>query len=68
MRNCVVACNLTPTFTNRHVKSSIQVADGQTVLLAGLIQERQDKARVGIPVLEQIPILGEAFAPATPAM
>jgi general secretion pathway protein D len=54
--------NLTPSFTDRHVKSSIQVPDGQTVLLAGLIQEAQDKTRNGIPVLDQIPILGEAFA------
>ena len=54
--------NLTPTFTDRHVKSSIQVPNGQTVLLAGLIQEEHDKTRDGIPVLDQIPILGEAFA------
>src|SRR5208337_522093 len=51
-----------PSFTDRHVKSSIQVPNGQTVLLAGLIQEKQDKTRAGIPVLDQIPILGEAFA------
>ena len=58
-------CNgvsLTPTFTDRHVKSSIQVANGQTVLLAGLIQEEQEKGRAGIPVLDQIPIIGEAFS------
>ena len=55
--------NRTPCrFTDRHVKSSIQVPNGQTVLLAGLIQEEQDKTRAGIPVLDQIPILGEAFA------
>jgi general secretion pathway protein D len=33
------------------------------VLLAGLIQEEQDKTRSGIPVLDQIPIIGEAFTP-----
>ena len=59
--NCQTV-NLTPTFTDRHVKSSIQVPNGQTVLLAGLVQEEQDKGRAGIPVLDQIPILGEAFA------
>lgn len=52
-----------PTFTDRHVKSSILVPDGQTVLLAGLIREAQDKIRDGIPVLDQIPIIGEAFSP-----
>jgi general secretion pathway protein D len=38
------------------------VPNGQTVLLAGLIQDEQDKTRAGIPILDQIPILGEAFA------
>ncbi len=52
-----------PTFTDRHVKSSIQVPNGQTVLLAGLIQEEHDKARDGIPLVDQIPIIGEAFTP-----
>ena len=37
--------NLTPSFTDRHIKSSIQVPNGQTVLLAGLVQEEQDKSR-----------------------
>ncbi|MGH6853492.1 MAG: type II secretion system protein GspD, partial [Methylocella sp.] len=60
-KNCQTI-NLTPSFTDRHVKSSIMVPDGQTVLLAGLIQEEHDKTRSGIPVLDQIPILGEAFA------
>ncbi|HET6376827.1 MAG TPA: type II secretion system secretin GspD [Methylocella sp.] len=55
--------NLTPTFTNRHVRSQIQVPNGQTVLLAGLVQETHDQTRNGIPVVEQIPILGEAFTP-----
>ena len=63
-KNCTVVAtgNLTPSFTDRHVKSTIQVPNGQTVLLAGLVQEEQDKTRNGIPVLDQIPILGEAFA------
>ncbi|MDQ6870062.1 MAG: hypothetical protein M3178_17565 [Pseudomonadota bacterium] len=63
-KNCNTSAtgNLTPSFTDRHVKSSIQVPNSQTVLLAGLIQEAHDKTRDGIPVLDQIPILGEAFA------
>jgi general secretion pathway protein D len=63
-KNCsaVATGNLTPSFTDRHVRSTIMVPDGQTVLLAGLIREEHDKTREGIPVLDQIPILGEAFA------
>ncbi len=63
-QNCgTIAPNLTPSFTDRHVKSQIQVPNGQTVLLAGLVQEDQDKTRDGIPFVERIPIIGEAFTP-----
>ncbi len=55
------AATLTPTVSERKVKSSISVATGQTVLLAGLISEQQNGTRNGIPVLDQIPGLGDAF-------
>jgi general secretion pathway protein D len=51
-----------PTFSQRKVKSSIGVASGQTVLLAGLIQEQQSLNRGGIPLLDQIQNLGDAFS------
>jgi general secretion pathway protein D len=38
------------------------VATGQTVLLAGLISEQQNKQRNGIPLFDQIPGLGDAFS------
>ena len=53
--------SLTPTVSERKVKSSVSVATGQTVLLAGLISEQQNGARSGIPVLDQSPGLGDAF-------
>ncbi|MDR3484787.1 MAG: type II secretion system secretin GspD [Bradyrhizobium sp.] len=53
--------NLTPTVSERKVKSSILVANGQTVLLAGLISEQQNGTRNALPVLDQIPGLGDAF-------
>jgi general secretion pathway protein D len=56
------ASSLTPTVSERKVKSSISVANGQTVLLAGLISEQQNKTRNGIPVLDQIQGLGDAFS------
>jgi general secretion pathway protein D len=56
------AGTLTPTVSQRRVRSSIAVASGQTVLLAGLISERQDRGRQGIPGLEQIPGIGELFS------
>jgi len=38
------------------------VASGQTVLLAGLISETENKQRQGIPLLDQIPGVGDAFS------
>jgi hypothetical protein len=56
------ASSLTPTVSERKVKSSVSVATGQTVLLAGLISEQQNRGRNGIPLLDQIPGLGDAFS------
>jgi general secretion pathway protein D len=55
------ANSLTPTVSERRVKSQISVANGQTVLLAGLISEQQNGTRSALPVLDQIPGLGDAF-------
>jgi general secretion pathway protein D len=53
--------NLTPTISERKVASTISVVSGQTVLLAGLIQDQQDADRSGLPMLTQIPLVGGAF-------
>lgn len=52
------ATSLTPTVSQRLVKSSIAVASGQTVLLAGLISQTKNDTSSGIPGLDQIPGLG----------
>jgi general secretion pathway protein D len=54
--------SLTPTVSQRKVKSSVSVATGQTVVLAGLISEQQNGNRNGIPLLDEIPGLGDAFS------
>ncbi len=53
---------LTPTVSQRKVRSSVAVASGQTVLLAGLISERQSGGRNGIPLLDEIPGAGILFS------
>ena len=52
---------LTPTISTREVKSTISVISGQTVLLAGMIQDQQTKSRQGVPILSQLPYVGAAF-------
>lgn len=52
---------LTPTISQRKVDSTVSITSGQTVLLGGLISEKQDKGRKGIPLLGDIPVIGDAF-------
>jgi general secretion pathway protein D len=47
-----------PTFTERSITSRVVVQDGQTLGLAGLIQDNTSKGNQGIPWLKDIPILG----------
>jgi len=51
--------SLTPTISQRRVKSAISVTSGQTVLLAGLITETQNIDRSGLPVVSQIKVLND---------
>lgn len=53
--------SLTPTVSTRKVRSAVSVASGQTVLLAGLISDTTNRSRQGIPILDQIPGLGDVF-------
>src|SRR5262249_6898246 len=54
--------SLTPTISQRRVKSSIAVTSGQTVLLAGLISETENRQRQGIPILDSLPGVGDAVS------
>ncbi len=47
-----------PTFQERQVQSRVAVQDGQTVGLAGLIQDQDSRDNSGIPYLKDIPLLG----------
>lgn len=53
--------SLTPTIAQRKVESSVSVASGQTVLLGGLVSERGERGREGIPVLGDVPFVGDLF-------
>lgn len=52
---------LTPTISQRKIKTSIAVQSGETILLGGLIQEDITKSTSGIPFLSRIPFLGGLF-------
>jgi len=50
-----------PTIQQRRVKTTVAVGDGEVVALGGLIQERDSVGRNSIPILGDIPVLGNAF-------
>jgi general secretion pathway protein D len=54
--------SLTPTISQRRVKSTVSVADGQTLVLAGLISEQRSKGKSGTPGIIDIPIVGNILA------
>jgi general secretion pathway protein D len=56
-----------PTIAQRRIISSVVVQDGQTVALGGLIQDREQRARSGVPLLSDIPVLGLLFSSTTNA-
>ncbi|HEX5959357.1 MAG TPA: type II secretion system secretin GspD [Hyphomicrobiaceae bacterium] len=51
-----------PTISQRRVKSKVSVADGQTLLIGGLMSEQRTKGKSGIPGINDIPVIGELFA------
>ncbi|MGC2063583.1 MAG: type II secretion system secretin GspD [Thermodesulfovibrionales bacterium] len=50
-----------PTTTKRSTKTSVVVKDNNTVVIGGLIQEKDDVNVTKIPVLGDIPVLGYLF-------
>jgi general secretion pathway protein D len=50
-----------PSFSKRNVTTQVTVQDGDTIAIAGIIQETDTSSSTGIPVLHRIPVLGGAF-------
>jgi general secretion pathway protein D len=50
-----------PTINQRRIKSSVNVQSGQSIALGGLISTNRNFNRSGIPVLENIPVVGALF-------
>ncbi len=55
------AANPNPDVSSRNAKTSVVVASGESIVLAGLIREQNRRSSSGIPLLSKIPILGAAF-------
>ena len=50
-----------PIISSRETTQSVTLFDGQTLIIGGLIQSREEKIETGVPFLRKIPILGYLF-------
>ncbi|MBI3837350.1 MAG: pilus assembly protein N-terminal domain-containing protein [Planctomycetia bacterium] len=56
-----IAGTAVPGFRTREVDTGVEMKFGQTLALAGLLQQRTQSVRQGIPYVMDIPYLGAAF-------
>ncbi|MCI0469594.1 MAG: hypothetical protein L0Y62_05955, partial [Nitrospirae bacterium] len=56
-----IVINVGPTTTKRSTRTAVAVKDGQTVVIGGLMQEKEEETISKTPLLGDIPILGWAF-------
>ncbi|MDH3207424.1 MAG: AMIN domain-containing protein [Gemmatimonadota bacterium] len=48
-------------FRNQRVTTRVLVADGETTVISGLTQSERTEARSGIPILQDLPLIGRLF-------
>lgn len=51
----------TPITSKREIKTNVLVANGETVILGGLIKEAEKALRNRVPILSYIPLIGNLF-------
>jgi general secretion pathway protein D len=57
----LIVANSVPVMRVREMESVLQVANGQTIVLGGLMQDRTRYDRDQLPVVGDVPTVGEAF-------
>lgn len=60
-RSVTVNSFVVPALKVRRVDTGVEMGAGQTLALAGLIQERVESSQRGLPVIADIPVLGIPF-------
>jgi MSHA type pilus biogenesis protein MshL len=50
-----------PLLSVRETDTTVRVRDGQTVIIAGLMQEKKEENYTGFPILQSVPLLGGLF-------
>ena len=50
-----------PSFTSRETETTVVVRNRESVLIGGIIDERIERTRNGVPLLMDVPVLGRLF-------
>ena len=50
-----------PTFITREAETTVVVQSGETVVIAGIIDEKETTVESGVPFLKDLPVLGQFF-------
>jgi general secretion pathway protein D len=50
-----------PTISNRRISTSLSLRDGASVMLGGLMSETRNSGETGVPILKDVPGLGQLF-------
>jgi len=59
--NGTVVDNVPPGQSQNSINSTVRLRDGETIILGGLISDRNSVDKKGIPYLRRIPLLGALF-------
>ena len=51
-----------PTISNRSLSTQLSLEDGQTAVMGGLIQRSYTVDESGVPILKDIPLIGQVFS------
>jgi len=54
-----------PQIANRYVDSTVRIKDGETIVLGGLIRDEDIQSMSGIPILKDLPFIGQFFGTKT---
>ena len=60
--NSASGINNNPVFNNQEITTTVVVRDGDNIVLGGLIQTDNEQLNTGIPLLNQLPAVGNLFS------
>ncbi|MGI5819709.1 MAG: type II secretion system protein GspD [Armatimonadota bacterium] len=50
-----------PVITVRRAESTVRLTNGEAVVIGGLIEKKTTERKIRVPILSEIPLIGEAF-------